>query len=377
MSRYNIPTLPPPFEIETKAVLKQAAAAHRRLAELKGAIKSMPNPSILINTLALQESKDSSEIESIITTHDELYRAQVSSVAHFVSAAAKEVESYNQALYLGFNEVQKNNLLTCNTIIRIYQAIKNNTAGFRQTPGTTLQNEQTKEVVYEPPQSYDEIVTCMKNLEQLINDDDMCEFDPLVKMAVIHHQFESIHPFSDRNGCTGRIVNILYLVRLGLLDLPVLYLSRYITHNKGRYYHLLQDVRDNNNWEAWTLFILKGVEETSMATTILVEQIKSLMMKFKHRIREELPKIYSKDLINNLFRYPYTKIDFVQQELKVSKPTAISYLDQLCSCENPFLQKLKLGRENYYVNHELFNLLQNAFRPNDGSKENGKIFTGK
>lgn len=250
MSRYNIPTLPPPFEIETKAVLKQTAASHRRLAELKGAIKSMPNPSILINTLALQESKDSSEIESIITTHDELYRAQVSSAVRYVSAAAKEVERYN-------------------------------------------------------------------------------------------------------------------LVRQELLDLPVLYLSRYITHNKGRYYHLLQDVRDNNNWEDWTLFILKGIEETSVATTSLVEQIKALMMNFKHRIREEFPKIYSQDLINNLFRHPYTKIDFVQQELKVSKPTAISYLNQLCECEDPFLQKLKLGRENYYVNNELFNLLQNAFRPND------------
>lgn len=377
MSKYNIPTLPLSYDLETKAVLKQATVAHRRLAELKGAIKSMPNPSILINTLALQESKDSSEIESIITTHDELYRAQVSSVAHFVSAAAKEVENYNQALYLGFDEVSGTNLLTCNTIIRIYQAIKNNTAGFRQTPGTTLQNEQTKEVVYEPPQSHEEIVAYMNNLEKFINDDSLCDFDPLVKLAIIHHQFESIHPFSDGNGRTGRIINILYLVRQELLDLPVLYLSRYITHNKGRYYHLLQDVRDNNNWENWTLFILKGIEETSVATTSLVEQIKSLMLNFKHRIREEFPKIYSQDLINNLFRHPYTKIDFVQQELKVSKPTAISYLNQLCSCENPFLQKLKLGRENYYVNAELFSLLQNAFQSHDGSKENGKIFTGK
>ncbi|MCQ2316702.1 MAG: Fic family protein [Bacteroidales bacterium] len=364
MSRYNIPTLPPPFEIETKAVLKQTAASHRRLAELKGAIKSMPNLSILINTLALQESKDSSEIESIITTHDELYRAQISSAVRYVSAAAKEVENYNQALYLGFDEVSGTNLLTCNTIIKIYQAIKNNTAGFRQTPGTTLQNEQTKEVVYEPPQSYEEIVAYMNNLEKFINDDSLCDFDPLVKLAIIHHQFESIHPFSDGNGRTGRIINILYLVRQGLLDLPVLYLSRYITHNKGRYYHLLQDVRDNNNWEDWTLFILKGIEETSVATTSLVEQIKALMMNFKHRIREEFPKIYSQDLINNLFRHPYTKIDFVQQELKVSKPTAISYLKQLCECKSPFLQKLELGRENYYVNNELFNLLQNAFRPN-------------
>ena len=365
MSKYIIPTLPLSRDLETKAVLKQSTAAHRRLAELKGAIKSMPNPSILINTLALQESKDSSESESIMTTHDEFYRAQISPAAKAVSAATKEVEYYNKALSLGFNEVRRNNLLTCNTIIKIYQAIKNNTAQFRQTPGTTLKNEQTEDVVYEPPQSYDEIVGYMKNLEQFINDNEMCEFDPLVKMAIIHHQFESIHPFSDGNGRTGRIINILYLVQQGLLDLPVLYLSRYITHNKGRYYHLLQDVRDNNNWEEWTLFILKGIEETSVATTLLVEQIKTLMLNFKHRIREELPKIYSQDLINNLFRHPYTKIDFVQQELEVSKPTAISYLNQLCECENPFLQKLKLGRDNYYVNSELFNLLQNAFLTGD------------
>lgn len=313
MNNYIIPTLPLAFEVETKAVLKQTAVAHRRLAELKGAIKAVPNASILINTLALQESKDSSEIESIITTHDELYKAQVSP-SMFTSAAAKEVENYNDALFLGFNEVKKNNLLTCGTIVKIYQAIKNNTAGFRQTPGTTLMNEATQEVVYEPPQTYDEIVEHMSNLEQFINVDDLSDLDPLVKMAIIHHQFESIHPFSDGNGRTGRIINILYLVLHDLLELPVLYMSRYITHHKGIYYRLLQDVRDSNNWEEWILFMLRGIEETSQNTTRLVEQIKELMMQYKHRIREEFPKIYSQDLINNLFRHPYTKIDFVRNE---------------------------------------------------------------
>lgn len=361
MNNYIIPTLPLAFEVETKAVLKQTAVAHRRLAELKGAIKAVPNASILINTLALQESKDSSEIESIITTHDELYKAQVSP-SMFTSAAAKEVENYNDALFLGFNEVKKNNLLTCGTIVKIYQAIKNNTAGFRQTPGTTLMNEATQEVVYEPPQTYDEIVEHMSNLEQFINVDDLSDLDPLVKMAIIHHQFESIHPFSDGNGRTGRIINILYLVLHDLLELPVLYMSRYITHHKGIYYRLLQDVRDSNNWEEWILFMLRGIEETSQNTTRLVEQIKELMMQYKHRIREEFPKIYSQDLINNLFRHPYTKIDFVRNELNVSKPTAITYLNQLCECQNPFLQKIKIGRENYYINTQLFNLLQNAFQ---------------
>ena len=365
MGNYIIPTLPLSFEVETKAVLKQVAAAHRRLAELKGAIKSMPNASILINTLALQESKDSSEIESIITTHDELYKAQVSP-SMFTSAAAKEVENYNTALFLGYNEVKKNDLLTCRTIVKIYQAIKNNTAGFRQTPGTTLKNELTQEIVYEPPQTYEEIVSHMTNLEQFINDNELCDLDPLVKMAIIHHQFESIHPFSDGNGRTGRIINILYLVLHDLLDLPVLYMSRYITHNKGTYYRLLQEVRDKNNWEEWVFFMLKGIEETSQNTTWLVEQIKALMMQYKHRIREELPKIYSQDLINYLFRHPYTKIEFVKKELNISKPTAISYLNQLCECQNPFLQKIRIGRDNYYINTKLFNLLQNAFQ---GRKE--------
>lgn len=364
MINYIIPDLPLSRDIETKAVLKQVAAAHRRLAELKGAVKSMPNESILINTLALQESKDSSEIESIITTHDELFRAQVSA-AQFSTAAAKEVENYNKALYIGFQEVQKTGILTCNTMIKVYQAIKGNSAGFRQTPGTKLENEQTKEVVYEPPQSYDDIVRYMSNLELFINDNDLCDYDPLVKMAIIHHQFESIHPFSDGNGRTGRIINILYLVMQGLLDIPALYLSRYITRNKGTYYRLLQAVRNDGNWEEWILFILKGIEEISYSTTQLVEKIKSLMFEYKHRIREQMPKIYSQDLINNLFRHPYTKIDFVQQEIGVSKPTAISYLNQLCECENPILVKIKLSKENFYINSKLYELLLNAFHQKD------------
>lgn len=361
MSKYIIPTLPLKIDVETKAVLKQVALAHRRLAELKGAIKSMPNASILINTLALQESKDSSEIESIITTHDELYKAQVSP-SLFSSASAKEVENYNSALFNGYDEIKRTKLLTCRTIIKIYQTIKGNNAEFRKTPGTTLQNELTQEIVYEPPQTYDEIVLHMSNLERFINDSEFSDLDPLVKMAIIHHQFESIHPFTDGNGRTGRVINILYLVLNDLLDLPVLYLSRYITHNKGDYYRLLQEVRNNNDWEKWILFILKGIEETSKNTTHLVEEIKNLMMEYKHRIRSELPKIYSQDLINNLFCHPYTKIDFIMKELNVSKPTAIAYLKQLCECDKPFLQKLHIGRDNYYINIKLYDLLQNAFQ---------------
>lgn len=355
---YRIPTLPLKIEVETKAVLKQVARSHRRLAELKGAVLSIPNTTILINTLSLQEAKDSSAVESIITTHDELYKAELS-FHTAVSPAAKEVQYYSSALLYGFELVKKHGLLTCNDFCEIYRRIKHNDAGFRSTPGTSLINDRTGETVYQPPQSYDEIVSYMSNLERFINDDAMSDLDPLVKMCIIHHQFESIHPFSDGNGRTGRIVNILYLVLQGLLDLPVLYLSRYIIKNKGEYYRLIQAVRDDGDWEQWILFMLKGLEDTSVETVSLILDIKKLMMEYKQKIRKELPKIYSQDLLNNLFRHPYTKIDFVCSELNVTRPTATSYLNQLVG--NGLLSKMKLGRDNFYLNTRLFDLLINAF----------------
>lgn len=276
-----------------------------------------------------------------------------------ITAATKEVQSYSEALIHGFELVKQHGLLTCNDMIEIYRRIKHNQAGYRVTPGTALINDRTGEAVYEPPQSYDEIVSCMSNLEKFINDDSVSDLDPLVKMCIIHHQFESIHPFSDGNGRTGRIINILYLVIQGLLDLPVLYLSRYIIKNKGEYYHLLQAVRDNQEWEAWVLFLLKGLEETSQETVELILKMKSLMMEYKKGIREQFPKIYSQDLLNNLFKHPYTKIDFVCDELGVSRPTATSYLNQLVDAG--FLTKMKLGRDNFYLNMNLFDLLINAF----------------
>ena len=356
--KYEIPTLPLAVDIETKAVLKQTIEANRRLAELKGVVKSMPNASILINTLALQEAKDSSAIENIITTHDELYKAELFA-NHFTSLAAKEVQTYAEALKRGFDIVKSKNLLTNNTIIEIYRNIKLNQAGFRTTPGTMLKNERTQEIVYQPPQTFDEINHYMKNLELFINDNSISDLDPVVKMAIIHHQFESIHPFSDGNGRTGRIINILYLVQQELLDLPVLYLSRFIIKNKGEYYRLLQGVRDNNEWEGWLLFMLKGVERTAIETINVVEGIKELMQEYKLIIRKELVKIYSQDLLNNLFKHPYTKIEFVMQELSVSRPTATSHLNKLIDIG--ILEKLKLGRENFYVNTKLYDLLANAF----------------
>lgn len=358
MKPYIIPQLPLDFDVETKVVLKQTIEANRRLAELKGVVKSMPNASILINTLALQEAKDSSAIESIITTHDELYKAELLA-QHFISAGAKEVQTYAQALKCGFEEVSEKQLLTNKIIIQIYKNIKQNNAGFRVTPGTTLKNERTQEITYEPPQSIDEIQKYMANLEKFINDNEFSILDPLVKMAIIHHQFESIHPFSDGNGRTGRIINILYLVHQQLLDLPVLYLSRYIIKNKRLYYELLQKVRDEGVWEKWILFMLKGIEITAIETIHLVEEIKKLMAAFKKDIRDNLPKIYSQDLINNLFRHPYTRIEFMMKELSVSRPTATAYLKQLE--EKNIVRKIKLGRENFYLNEMLFNLLMDAF----------------
>ncbi len=370
---YQIPSLPLEQEIETKAVLKQAAQAHRRLAELKGAVQSIPNTSILINTLSLQEAKDSSAVESIITTHDELYKAELSFTGS-TTPAAKEVRSYADALLHGFDRVKKHSLLTCNDMVEIYQRIKHNNAGFRVTPGTTLQNDITKEVVYQPPQTYDEIVGYMNNLERFINDVEMCDWDPLVKMCVIHHQFESIHPFSDGNGRTGRVINILYLVLQDLLDLPVLYLSRYIIKNKSEYYRLLQAVReDSGQWERWMLFMLKGIEETSIETIVLIKSIKELMMTYKQKIRGEMNKIYSQDLLNNLFKHPYTKIDFICQELSVTRPTAVSYLNQLVDAG--ILSKMKMGRDNFYLNIQLFELLMNAFHTDNQIPPTNKVVT--
>lgn len=354
---YVIPKLPLPIDLETKPVLKKLAKAHQALAELKGVAGIIPNQSILINTLSLQEAKDSSAIENIITTHDELYKSDVSA-KQFSSYAAKEVYSYATALQNGYEKVKRNGLLTNTHILEIQQTLEENSAGFRKLPGTVLKNDRTGEVVYSPPQNQGQIRTLMNNLEQFINDDNLCDWDPLTKMAVIHHQFESIHPFYDGNGRTGRIMNILYLVKHGLLDTPVLYLSRFINQNKGEYYRLLQSVRDDNNWEQWILYILEGIEQTSHQTINLILGIKNLMQAQKNKMRDELPKIYSHDLLNNLFRHPYTKIDFVMQELQVTRKTAMKYLEELVRIG--LLSKQKKWKENFYINDALFDLLLNT-----------------
>ena len=216
-------------------------------------------------------------------------------------------------------------------------------------------NDATSDVVYTPPQDYDTIVSLMTNLETFINDDRVMDADPLVKMAIIHHQFESIHPFYDGNGRTGRIINILYLIQKKLLDLPVLYLSRFIIQHKNEYYRLLQQVRETGEWEEWILYMLTGVEKTADDTVMLIGNIKNLMQEYKNSIRSQLPKIYSQDLLNNLFKYPYTKIEYLQHDLGISRNTAIRYLTALTN-EN-LLVKQKIGRDNYFINKPLFKLL--------------------
>jgi Fic family protein len=355
----TIKPLPLAQDIETTAVLKKLARAHQALAELKGIAASIPNEGILISTLSLQEAKDSSAIENIITTHDDLYLSD-SAARHFVSIAAKEVHNYASALHYGYKQVKAHGLLTNAHVLHIQATIEENSAGFRKLPGTALKNDLTGATVYTPPQHTDEIIALMSNLERFINDDELCNWDPLTKMAIIHHQFESIHPFYDGNGRTGRIINILYLVKQGLLKIPVLYLSRYINQNKADYYRLLQVTRDTDNWQPWLMFMLEGVEQTAKQTVVLIEGIKETMLAFKQKMRTELPKIYSHDLLNNLFRHPYTKIDFVMTELNVTRITATRYLDELIRIG--LLDKRKIGRENFYINTALYELLGNAHK---------------
>lgn len=342
-----------PARFDAPAILKRLASSSRALAELKGIAASIPNQGILINTLGLQEAKDSSEIENIVTTHDELFKDDVLPEA-FANPAAKEVLRYRQALRVGFERVRDSGLLTANHIIEIQGELERNNAGFRKLPGTALK-DGGGQTVYTPPQDPAEITRLMRGLERFINTPELFSADPLIKMALIHHQFESIHPFYDGNGRTGRIVNVLYLVKEGLLDIPVLYLSSQIVRTKADYYRLLQTVREQDRWEEWVLYMLEAVEVTAGQTIATIHAIKTALFDYKHRIRSGF-KFYSQDLINNLFTHPYTKIEFVQRDLGVSRVTATKYLDALA--DGGFVRKHKIGRGNYYINLALNAVLQ-------------------
>ena len=356
MSRktYTLPSLPPNVNLETRVIMRTLNEASRALAQFNGDVKSIPNQGILISTLFLQEALASSEIENIVTTEDELFRVELYP-EKAGNPAAKEVARYRDALQHGYQKMtERSGIISSNLLIDLFRILKQQRDGFRKTPGTVLRNQQTGEDVYIPPQEPDEVVRLMATLEAFINDDEGSDLDPLIKMAIIHHQFESIHPFSDGNGRIGRIVNVLYLTRTGLLDSPILYLSREINRNKPDYYRLLQAVRDENKWEEWVIFMLNCVHRGALDAQRLVADIRSLMQEFKDRMREELPKIYSQDLLNNLFRHPYTRIDFVMHDLAITRQTASGYLKRLAQCG--FVSEVSSGRNNYYVNDELVTL---------------------
>lgn len=349
--------LPDSTGLETRAVLKQLVSAHRYLAELKGIAATIPNPEILISTLSLQEAKDSSEIENIFTTQDELFQAEIFS-DYSKSAAAKEVRRYAAALRNGFEHMRGDQLITVDRIVQLHQMLMDNDDGVRKSPGTVIKNLATGEIVFTPPQDPGDIRALLNDLERFINDDTVNAADPLIKMAIAHHQFESVHPFYDGNGRAGRILNSLYLVAKDMLDQPVLYLSGYIINTKTEYYRLLQSTRDTNDWEPWLLYMIQGVEKTSKTTIRLIEAIRDLMDDYEELIRKALPKIYSYELLTNLFRHPYTKIEAVQDDLGVSRLTASKYLSELT--EKGIVEKHRFGKYNYYINRPLMQIFEHG-----------------
>ena len=344
--------LPLDVNIETSKILKQLSDTSRALAELKGVAKAMPNQNVLINAIMINEAKSSSKIENIVTTHDEIYRAMVKQ--QDASYAAKEVVDYRTAVWRGYELIKEKGMINTNIIIDVQKKLEHNEAGIRSVPGTVIKNTLTDEVVYTPPQEKEEILEYMKNLEDYINSEED-GVDPLIKLAMIHYQFESIHPFYDGNGRTGRILNILYLVLKGLIDAPILYLSKYIIKNKLEYYELFQKTRETEDFEDWVIYFLVGIEEMSKETICIINKIREEILKMKYELREKT-KIYTKELLEALFFEFYTKIPYIQEQLGVSDKTAQKYLDTLV--ELGFLTSEKVGRERIYKNERLFNIIK-------------------
>jgi Fic family protein len=349
----DLPLLPPAFDVETKAVLKKTIAAGRALAELKGVGDTIPNQALLIDSLILQEAKASSEIENIVTTNDALFRAFAAKTSN-IDPATKEVLRYREALWEGFNLLKGHQLLTTNLFVKVAQTIKQNSSGIRKTPGTKVANSATGEIIYTPPETEAIVRDKLKNLEDYIHDAN--GIDPLIKLALIHYQFEAIHPFTDGNGRTGRILNILYLVFKGLLDLPVLYLSKYIIEQKTDYYRLLRGVSYSDDWETWILYMLDAVEQTALFTRQRIVQIRDLMDETLKTAREKLPtRVYSKELIELLFHQPYTKGQFVVDAGIAKRQAAAEYLRELEKIG--ILKSHRTGKEVLYLNVALYDLL--------------------
>jgi len=350
---YNdLPSLPPPADvIETTAILKRCIDARVALAELKQAAELIPNSAVLVNALPLLEARASSEIENIVTTTDKLF--EFADIAEDkADPATKEALRYRTALYEGSKMVQRR-MLSTDMAIQICSTIKGVELDIRAESGTTLKRRTTGEVIYTPPVGQKRIVGMLDNWADFMQ---RCtEFDPLVRMAVQHYQFEAIHPFSDGNGRTGRILNILFLVEQGLLDSPILYLSRYIIQNKAPYYRLLQKVTETQDWAPWILFILDGVEETCTWTTDKIKSIRELMEHTGEYVQKELPKIYSWELVELLFRQPYCRIGNLVDSGIAKRQTASVYLKQLCDIG--VLKEVKSGRENIFVHPKYIELL--------------------
>lgn len=350
----NLPNLPPATEVfESNRILKQLVKSSVVLAELKGMVNILPNPNILLNAAILKEAKASSEIENVITTQDKLYTA-LSANGIQIDSATKEVLRYREAMLYGMAFIKKNGFLTINAIIEIQKKLEDNNAGLRKLPGTALRNSITGKVIYTPPDNIDDIQRLLRNYERYINERD--EVPYLIKMAIQHYQFESIHPFYDGNGRTGRIINILYLIMSGLIEKPVLYLSGYIIEHKSEYYQLLQEVRTKENWEGWILFILRAVEATSKVALNQVISINQLLEKTRMEVQKKAPKIYSNELVELLFEQPYCKSEFLEKRLSVSRITAAKYLKTLES--QKILKSQKVWKETLYINTALFELLR-------------------
>jgi Fic family protein len=339
-------------EIESKRILRKTISAGRALAQLNGTLLNLPNPTLFLDTIYLQEAKASSEVENIITTNDELYKSLVAD-KKVDDSPTKEVLSYKEALWLGLEQIKSKPFITTNLCIKIVQCIKQNTASIRKTPGTTLSNTRG-EVIYTPPTGETVIREKLSNLEKFINENET--IDPLIKMALMHYQFEAIHPFSDGNGRTGRILLLLYLKLSGLLDTPAIYLSEYIIKNKAEYYKCLRGITENNDWENYILYMLDMIEETSIKGLERLNKITTSMMKTSEEIKEKLPKIYSKDLVEILFRLPYTKRQHLIDENIGNSKTVGSYLIKLE--EYGFLTSVKVGKEKLYLNQELLKILE-------------------
>ncbi|TMI86767.1 MAG: Fic family protein [Bacteroidetes bacterium] len=354
LKAYNtLPDLPPGGEIETKTILKKIISASRALSELKGAIKNLPNPMLFIDTIHLQEAQASSAIENIITTQDELFQASITD-KKAENAATKEVIHYKDALWHGVKQIEKKPVLTTNLFIAIMRIIKENDSGIRNLLGTQLKNPSTGKVVYTPPEGEKIIRDKLKALEVFINTDD--DIDPLVKLALIHYQFEAIHPFFDGNGRTGRIILLLYLKLSGLMDIPALYLSNYILKNRNDYYTRLRNVTEKGEWQSWILYMLDMIEISSEAGKQRIAKIEKLMDSMAKDIQKQLPRVYSRDLVEELFRLPYTKRNNIAAAGIGNVKTSGNYLMSLE--EKGFLKSVVVGKEKLYLNYKLMEILK-------------------